>query len=68
MCLFCGETRCSRYANGHAISHHQMTKADEESSTHVSSVMLGASLPLGHFLALSLMDLSVWCYECKGSE
>jgi hypothetical protein len=66
VCLFCGETHCSRYAKGHALSHHQETKAKEEAHTHVSSVMFGATLPLGHFLAVSLMDLSVWCYECQG--
>lgn len=45
MCLNCCSIRCSRYVNGHGLSHF------EENN--------------GHCLAVSLADLSVWCYKCE---
>ena len=66
VCLFSGETRCSRYCQGHAKKHYEETKKRAEAETPIAALVSGAAAPLGDFLALSLMDLSVWCYECKG--
>jgi uncharacterized UBP type Zn finger protein len=51
-CLECGVLRCSRYVNGHGILHWEETKMDTPQA-------------VGHCLAISLTDLSVWCYECS---
>ena len=67
VCLFCAETRCSRYCQSHGVKHWEETKENEEAATPIASLVAGATPPLGHFLSLSLMDLSVWCYECKGT-
>ena len=66
VCLFCASTRCSRYCQSHGLKHWEETKEREEAATPIASLAAGACPPLGHFLSLSLMDLSVWCYECKG--
>jgi uncharacterized UBP type Zn finger protein len=50
VCLTCGGTFCSRYQKGHALSHRQATQSD--------------SSGLGHACAISLGDLSVWCFAC----
>jgi hypothetical protein len=44
LCLSCGGSRCSRYANSHNLSHWRQS---------------------GHNIALSLRDLSIWCYSCE---
>jgi len=49
VCLFCGETNCSRYVKKHALAHHEVTRS--------------ASNPLGHHVAMSLSDLSTWSFE-----
>ena len=51
-CLKCGVVRCSRYVNGHCKEHWENTKNSE----------IGNSA--SHSIAVSLEDLSVWCYEC----
>lgn len=51
LCLKCGAVRCSRYINGHCRDHWEITKAK--------------SNDYGHCIAVSLEDLSVWCYECS---
>jgi uncharacterized UBP type Zn finger protein len=53
-CLECGVLRCSRYVNGHGIMHWKDTKTTNKMETP----------PVGHCVAISLADLSVWCYEC----
>lgn len=53
LCLDCGAVRCSRYANGHGLVHWENTKASDTSGEGT-----------GHCVALSLGDLSVWCYVC----
>lgn len=50
LCLECGTIGCSRYVNGHGLEHWQDTKADST---------------VGHCVAVSLSDLSVWCYVCQ---
>jgi len=65
VCLRCGETRCGRYANRHALRHWEETKVQEERSTSALQAAELQTLPRGHCLALSLLDLSVWCYECQ---
>mmetsp|Transcript_20175 Transcript_20175/g.27827 ORF Transcript_20175/g.27827 Transcript_20175/m.27827 type:complete len:574 (+) Transcript_20175:142-1863(+) len=65
VCLFCAETHCSRYAQSHGLKHHVATKEKQESETSIASLAAGDVPPIGHFLAISLMDLSVWCYECQ---
>jgi uncharacterized UBP type Zn finger protein len=52
-CLECGVLRCSRYVNGHGIVHWKDTKTADTDNP-----------PVGHCVAISLTDLSVWCYEC----
>ena len=52
LCLKCGVVRCSRYVNGHCKEHWEITKNSG----------LGCGSP--HAIAVSLVDLSVWCYEC----
>jgi uncharacterized UBP type Zn finger protein len=52
-CLECGVLRCSRYVNGHAIMHWEDTK-----TANIDTPLVG------HCVAISLTDLSVWCYEC----
>jgi len=61
LCLECNVTRCSRYVNGHAKQHWDITKkaALEDSSCD----QVGDKV--GHCIAVSLEDLSVWCYECS---
>lgn len=63
VCLMCGETRCGRYSRRHAVSHWEQTKRHGEAQLSVAQVASGAQ-SRGHCLALSLGDLSVWCYEC----
>jgi NAD-dependent SIR2 family protein deacetylase len=53
LCLECGAVGCSRYVNGHGLSHWKASRKREDAS------------PEGHCLAASLADLSVWCYECE---
>lgn len=54
LCLTCGGIFCSRYVNGHGIDHWKETRQREEQEHAV-----------GHALAVSLADLSVWCHECQ---
>lgn len=55
-CLECGVVRCSRYVNGHALAHWETTKA--------AAAAAGGD-GVGHCVAVSLSDLSVWCYACR---
>jgi len=65
VCLMCGESRCGRYGNRHALQHWQKTKQDDEARITVGEAAAGR-VARGHCLSLSLSDLSVWCYECDG--
>lgn len=56
LCLECGVVRCSRYCNGHAAEHFEETKPTTTATKE--------SLDQGHCIAISLSDLSVWCYVC----
>jgi hypothetical protein len=51
LCLECGVVRCSRYVNGHAVSHWEETKTYSDCD--------------GHGVAVSLADLSSWCHVCS---
>lgn len=51
LCLDCGVIRCSRYVNGHGLVHWQETRKDDPAG-------------VGHCIAASLADLSVWCHIC----
>lgn len=64
LCLMCGETRCGRYAHRHSLQHWEQTKQDGEATLTVAEAAAGQRV-LGHCLAISLADLSVWCYECQ---
>jgi len=70
LCLECGALMCSRYANGHAKMHYEDTKeeasakmADKSNSDISEEANVGVGA--GHCVAVSLADLSVWCYECN---
>ena len=78
ICLHCGATRCSRYVNGHAVAHYDRTKADaaleKERADRMKNGTSGGTDDdededqhdlAGHCIAVSLADLSVWCYECN---
>lgn len=64
VCLFCGQTSCSRYVRSHALAHYHDTKSKAEHTVSVGELARGVPEALGHHLAISLGDLSVWCYEC----
>lgn len=65
LCLTCSRVFCSRYVNGHGLQHWKDTCAaaaagqqqqeEEEEDTGTA---------VGHCVALSLADLSVWCHVC----
>jgi len=74
ICLDCGVIRCSRYVNGHALEHFQYTSnMNRKRSSNSEKKMSGNHTEKeetmesshGHCLAVSLADLSVWCYECE---
>ena len=69
LCLTCGAFLCSRYANGHAKRHWEDTKSesavDEDVAIGKAGVNYESSLSVGHCIAVSLGDLSAWCYECQ---
>ena len=71
VCLFCGLTHCSRYVNKHALVHWETTRAAAEEE-RAGAAEAGAAADggrreaLGHHLAVSLSDLSCWCYVCSG--
>lgn len=48
LCLQCGKLYCSRYRNGHMAEH--CDQLDHENNDHC--------------IAVSLCDLSFWCYKC----
>jgi hypothetical protein len=64
LCLECGMMMCSRYANGHARTHYEITKEEDEAAggEEVSAAMANVG---GHCIAVCLADLSVWCYRCN---
>jgi len=55
LCVTCSCVRCSRYVNGHCKDHWQNTKTEQGTG--------GGNI--GHCVAVSLEDFSVWCYECN---
>jgi len=67
LCLTCGALLCSRYANGHAKLHWEDTKSEEtpdEFAVGKTGMNYSNEHDVGHCIAVSLGDLSVWCYEC----
>lgn len=56
ICLQCGVIRCSRYMNGHGVTHYKTTLAEDN---------LSDPSGVGHCVAASLSDLSVWCHACR---
>jgi NAD-dependent deacetylase sirtuin 2 len=67
LCLTCGALLCSRYANGHAKMHWEDTKSEDcidDEAVGKTGVNYGNHHSSGHCVAVSLGDLSVWCYEC----
>jgi len=64
VCLVCGETHCSRYVNQHALAHWNETRDAAARALTVGEAASGKEA-LGHHVALSLSDLSVWCYQCS---
>lgn len=70
LCLECGALMCSRYANGHAKLHYEDTKEEEKAAAAAADGGgigggEGGGDAVGHCIAVSLADLSVWCYECN---
>jgi len=78
LCLECGALLCSRYANGHAKMHYEDTKEEETEAIRMARTkslleeggnnndnVNGGTTGEGHCVAVSLADLSVWCYECN---
>ncbi len=77
ICLECGAVRCSRYINGHAKDHWENTKAAEKNravDNNENDIVdndkgnqhnTDDTEATGHCIALSLEDLSIWCYECN---
>jgi len=61
ICLECGAVRCSRYINGHAKDHWENTQAAEISQGSKDD----NTEAVGHCIAMSLRDLSIWCYQCN---
>jgi hypothetical protein len=55
LCLECGVIRCSRYVNGHGLVHWEDTKSQDPDTAG----------GVGHCVAASLADLSVWCHICR---
>jgi hypothetical protein len=53
MCLECSKVFCSRYINGHCVQHWKDTKLSAEGDD------------VGHCVAVSFADLSVWCHTCQ---
>ena len=60
---------CSRYVNGHAKLHYEDTKEEEKAAAASADASIGGDEggrdAVGHCIAVSLADLSVWCYECN---
>ena len=65
LCLECGALLCSRYANGHAKLHYEDTKEEGTLLAGAAKNNGGGKSEEGHCIAVSLADLSVWCYECN---
>jgi len=56
ICLECNATRCSRYISGHCKDHWLFTRDKASENNNEDCI--------GHCIAVSVSDLSVWCYEC----
>ncbi len=75
ICLSCKAVRFSRYVNGHCKDHWINTKNEEMENVGCLDSKLSycdegnneneGLKASGHCVALSLQDLSVWCYECN---
>jgi uncharacterized UBP type Zn finger protein len=66
LCLECGTIRCSRYVNGHGLVHWEQTKAAAVAAAQEASSSTSTEEDKhGHCVAVSLADLSVWCYVCN---
>jgi len=63
ICLECSAIRCSRYVNGHCKAHWERTKRNVLRCHNEDINITGADV--GHCIAASLVDLSIWCYECN---
>ena len=64
-CLTCHGVFCSRYVNGHGLEHWNDTK-NERRDDKMETQAIGNKTEqlVGHSVAVSLADLSVWCHEC----
>lgn len=66
VCLNCCNTGCSRYVKGHGLKH-----AQEAEPLAAAAAAGGAGAGSGgggdikHPIAISLSDLSIWCYSCE---
>jgi hypothetical protein len=56
-CVRCARVFCSRYVRGHMKEHYEETAAWENEKRE------GQEPP--HCVAVSLYDLSVWCFACN---
>jgi len=71
-CLSCGKARCGRFEAKHALWHadHHYTLSslrleDKASAAAAVGVVPLTSLSVGHSLAVSSKNLSVWCFTCS---
>jgi uncharacterized UBP type Zn finger protein len=60
VCMCCGATHCSRYEQGHSLAHREETRLEASEDTVDES----PNSRLGHICAMSLGDLSIWCFAC----
>ena len=56
ICLECNAVRCSRYVNGHGQLHWEWSKQNPSQRGKDGA---------GHCIAMSMQDLSIWCYACQ---
>jgi len=70
LCLTCSRVFCSRYVNGHGLQHWKDTCAAAAAAAAAAAGQQQqqeedtGTTAVGHCVALSLADLSVWCHVC----
>eukprot|EP01125_Pyxidicula_operculata_P007588 TRINITY_DN2576_c1_g2_i2.p1 TRINITY_DN2576_c1_g2~~TRINITY_DN2576_c1_g2_i2.p1 ORF type:complete len:521 (+),score=59.15 TRINITY_DN2576_c1_g2_i2:113-1564(+) len=69
LCLTCNQVLCGRYAKGHMQAHWESHKLNVHKPDRILSQVRDSEddysdETYSHCIAVSLSDLSVWCYEC----
>ena len=77
LCLNCGDTLCSRYQEGHSITHFEETKRPAVGAAIKEAAGTDTKAAEGtvvgnyeveddcHCVYLSFSDISVWCHACE---